>query len=127
VGFVIGTFLASGLFHELSAYAMGYGIEWRPVLFFLIQGILVLGEVLFRRISGKKVQGWAGRIWTYIAIVGLGQPMGASSFLGVRAAKANSMKVDLWLRRGVGVAVIFPTAWSPTRFFLRNFGINLLS
>lgn len=76
VGVVLGTFLASGLFHELGMWAMGQGLDWHVRKFFIIQSFLVLGERAWSRMTGKRVGGWLGCLWVYFAIVVLGQPCG---------------------------------------------------
>lgn len=76
IGMLFGTFIASGLFHEIPAYAMGKGLDWRVPAFFSLQAFLVLGERLWQWATGKKVGGWWGRIWTYFTIIVLGQILG---------------------------------------------------
>jgi hypothetical protein len=73
VGLVLGTFLASGLLHEFGLYVIGRGIDHRVTFFFTFQGVCVLLEVLWRRITGRKVRGWGGRLWTYAVVLGTGQ------------------------------------------------------
>lgn len=101
-GFVIGTFIITGLVHEIPMYCTGYPFEWAPLLFFILQGFLVIGEKEYERITGKKVGGWSGRLWTYFAMIGLGQPL-----------------VDSWLRRCLGNAAVLPPSASPTKLLLR--------
>lgn len=76
VGLVLGTFLASGLFHECAALAMGARWDNGVVAFFALQGVLVLLEHGWRVATGRKVGGWPGRVWTYFVIMVLGQPCG---------------------------------------------------
>ncbi|KZS93639.1 hypothetical protein SISNIDRAFT_64471 [Sistotremastrum niveocremeum HHB9708] len=97
-GLVIGTFLASGLFHDLSMYCMGQGTSWVVVLFFLSQAFGMISERMWRKITGKRVGGWPGRVWTYLCVVGLGQPC-----------------IDTWHRRGLGGGLVIPPMLSPTR------------
>ncbi|KZV81759.1 hypothetical protein EXIGLDRAFT_730616 [Exidia glandulosa HHB12029] len=80
VGFVLGTFAASGVFHTLGAYFIGAGLDMRPFVFFAGQGVLVLCEHAFRIVTGRRVGGWAGRIWAYVVIFTLGQPFIDSLF-----------------------------------------------
>lgn len=74
-GMVFGTFIASGLFHELAIYAMGRGFDYRVPLYFSIQGPLLGAERYWRKRTGRRVGGWAGRIWVYFVIFLLGQGM----------------------------------------------------
>jgi hypothetical protein len=72
-GVVMGTFLASGIFHELGAYAIGRGIDHRVTLFFTLQGVAVILEGLWQKTTGHRVQGWGGRIWAYLVMLPLAQ------------------------------------------------------
>ena len=80
VGLVLGTFLASGLFHECTILAMGGGWDSRVPLFFLLQGGSVLGERIWKRVTGRRVAGFLGRLWVYFDIIILGQPLGSWFF-----------------------------------------------
>src|SRR5260221_13863012 len=62
VGLVLGTFLASGLFHECTILAMGGSWDSRVPLFFLLQGGSVLGERIWKRVTGRRVNGFLGRL-----------------------------------------------------------------
>lgn len=73
LGFVMGVFIASGLFHEFGAYAIGRGMDHRVTLFFTLQGVGVILEELWKRATGYRVGGWGGRIWAYCVMVCLGQ------------------------------------------------------
>ncbi|KAK7056894.1 hypothetical protein VNI00_002612 [Paramarasmius palmivorus] len=100
-GAVLGTFIASGLYHELAIYGMGKGFSIHPPLFFSMQaGILVL-ERLWRVVTGRRVGGWYGRMWVYFVMFVLSQPM-----------------VDSWHRRGLGGGMIIPVWVSPSKYLL---------
>lgn len=77
-GMVLGIFIASGLYHELSMYAMGRGLDPAPVIFFALQAPILVIERLWRRITGRRVSGWYGRLWVYFVMFVLGQPMSSS-------------------------------------------------
>jgi len=96
VGAVLGTFLASGLFHELGFYLVNRGTDHRVTLFFTLQGVTILLEKLFAKYTGRRVGGWTGRIWTYFWILVLGQ-----------------MCTDAWLKRGLGHIIFIPLWMSP--------------
>ncbi|CAL1711196.1 unnamed protein product [Somion occarium] len=72
-GFIFGAFLASGLFHEGGTYLMGRGVDYRVVLFFVLQSLGVWMEEFYRYVTGKRVGGIPGTLWTYFWIIGLGQ------------------------------------------------------
>jgi hypothetical protein len=71
---VFGVFTASGLFHEFSTYTPGRGLDMRTTWFFVWQAVAVLGERVWYKVTGRKVQGWIGLIWVYFSIMVLGQP-----------------------------------------------------
>jgi hypothetical protein len=76
LGALYGAFLASGLYHELASYAMGKGLDWQVPAFFLLHATLMLGERVWRYVTGRRVGGWLGAVWVYFAIIVLGQNMG---------------------------------------------------
>jgi hypothetical protein len=79
IGMILGTFLASGLFHELSIRAMNREFTWLPVIFFAVQGPVLIGERLWRRFTGRRVGGTIGRLWVYFNMFIAAQPMGMSA------------------------------------------------
>jgi len=85
VGLVLGTFLASGLFHECSILAMGCKWDSRVPLFFLLQGGSVIGERVWKKMTGRRVNGLLGRMWVYFDIMILGQPLGSCFMFILRA------------------------------------------
>ena len=78
VGMVFGVFIASGLFHEFSSYILPGQLDHRVTLFFTLQAVGILLEDLYRKLTGKKVGGLAGRAWAYFFVIGLGQLCGTS-------------------------------------------------
>lgn len=76
IGMLFGTFFASGMFHECSAYLLGKGFSWLVVLFFTLQALLLFLEKLWRRTTGKRVGGMYGMIWVYLCIFVMAQPLG---------------------------------------------------
>ena len=113
---VLGTFLASGLYHECASIAMGREWDSRVVIFFAVQGVFVLLERVWKQVTGKRVGGWPGRVWVYFVIMVLGQPMGRSSFDRSAFSPANCFfKVDAWHKRGLAGGLVIPPAISPAR------------
>ncbi|TFK40850.1 hypothetical protein BDQ12DRAFT_734035 [Crucibulum laeve] len=108
-GMLLGTFLASGLYHECAMYAMGRGWDSTVIIFFALQGPLLMMEVIWRRITGKRVGGWGGRLWVYFIMFVLGQPM-----------------VDSWHRRGLGGGMVIPPFFSPVRLLVLPILQNIL-
>lgn len=76
VASVFGIFLASGLWHECTMYAMGRGFEWAAIVFFIGQAALLIGERLWKKLSGRRVAGLWGRVWVYLVIFVGPQMMG---------------------------------------------------
>ncbi|KAF9242514.1 hypothetical protein BU15DRAFT_43748, partial [Melanogaster broomeanus] len=101
MGMLFGTFIGSGLYHELSAYALGKGFDWDVMLFFIVQAPLILLEKLWHRVTGHRVGGIYGSLWVYFCVLVTGQLL------------ANS-----WYSRGLGGALIIPSAISPSRQLL---------
>jgi hypothetical protein len=130
VGLVLGTFLASGLFHECTILAMGCKWDSRVPLFFLLQGGSVIGERVWKKVTGRRVDGLLGRLWVYFDIMILGQPLG-SCFMSCCALWLCSRRVipavDAWHRRGLGGGMIIPPWISPARLLLVPAGQRLLA
>ncbi|GJJ15556.1 hypothetical protein Clacol_009834 [Clathrus columnatus] len=95
LGQLLGVFIASGLYHEIPAYAMGKGFDWRVPAFFLLHALLVLGERFWRSMTGRKVGGRWGRFW--------------------QSLLKTHLVVDSWHTRGLGGGLIIPPAISPMR------------
>jgi len=95
---LFGTFFASGMFHECSAYLLGRGFSWLVVVFFTLQALLLLFEKLWGRMSGKRVGGMYGMLWVHFCIFVMAQPL-----------------VDSWYRRGLGGGLMIPPHISPAR------------
>lgn len=70
---VLGSFIASGLYHEFGMYTINRGVHWRVPLFFTLQGVGVICEDIFKRLTGKHVSGWLGRIWVAFFMLILAQ------------------------------------------------------
>ncbi|KAI0747967.1 hypothetical protein C8Q80DRAFT_1169337 [Daedaleopsis nitida] len=98
IGMLLGTFLASGLFHEVGLYLGGETMDVRVIWFFLVQPFGILAEKSYRVITGKRVGGWLGWTWAVIFIVGFGQ-----------------VCTDAWVGRGAGGMTFVPPTLSPAR------------
>lgn len=82
IGAVLGTFIASGLYHETAIYVMGRGFDPIVPIFFALQGPVLILEKLWRVVTGRRVGGWVGRLWVYLIMFFLAQPMSTFSFVG---------------------------------------------
>ena len=69
--------------------------------FFFLSGIGTAFEMAFRRVTGRRVRGLAGRVWTWTYML-------VTARLAVRA----------WLDSGVGGSFLTPsnTSWTPADF-----------
>jgi len=110
IGMLFGVFIASGLFHECAMYSMGRGFDHNVSLFFTMQGPIMIFERLWRKVTGRRVGGWPGRLWVYFVLFILAQPM-----------------VDAWHRRGLGGGMVIPPFISPVRSLLLPIVLRFLS
>ncbi|KAH6911396.1 hypothetical protein BKA70DRAFT_854773 [Coprinopsis sp. MPI-PUGE-AT-0042] len=101
MGMVFGTFLASGLFHEMAMLSMGRGYDHSATIFFALQGPVLVLERVWKKTTGRKVTGWPGRLWVYFIMFVAAQPM-----------------VNAWHRRGLGGGMVIPPFISPFRIFV---------
>ncbi|KAH7099462.1 membrane bound O-acyl transferase family-domain-containing protein [Auriculariales sp. MPI-PUGE-AT-0066] len=101
VGLVMGSFLASGFLHDLGMWGLDREVHWHAVMLFIVQGFAVIGEGVFRKVTGKRVGGWSGRVWAYFMILVVGQPM-----------------IDSWHQRGILGGKIWPKEASFARSVL---------
>ncbi|KIY50443.1 hypothetical protein FISHEDRAFT_38708, partial [Fistulina hepatica ATCC 64428] len=105
LGLLAGTFFASGLYHELSFYTVGRGLDSAPFVFFMLQVPILQLERLWRQVTGKRVGGRAGHLWVLFIMFVVAQPM-----------------IDSWLKRGYAGCLMIPAVISPARTLLRWLG-----
>lgn len=102
-GGVIGAFVVSGILHDLGCWSMGRGTDpWRVSGFFIMCGVGCCLEVLFKSLTGKRVGGLAGNVWTFGWLIYWG-----------------SMIADAWALRGFVGNEFIPT---PLRISTYLFG-----
>lgn len=116
----LGSMVASGLYHELPMYLLNKGLDHRVTLFFAVQGVGMVLEEGWKRVTGRKVGGWWGRVWVWGFMVGFGQPCGESfvSYLDNIVYLVPSILVDAWLLRGLAASEPIPAHLSPSRLFV---------
>ncbi|KAJ6544809.1 membrane bound O-acyl transferase family-domain-containing protein [Mycena vulgaris] len=68
-GGVLGAFLVSGVLHYVGMWGMGKGSDIRFIFFFLMMGVGVVLEGLWKRVSGARVGGWMGWIWSVVWVL----------------------------------------------------------
>ncbi|KAJ7708527.1 hypothetical protein B0H16DRAFT_1632683 [Mycena metata] len=102
LGMLLGTFVASGpvprvlnLHH--GARAGSYLLRSS----FPRKGPILIGERLWRRVTGKRVGGRIGRMWVYFVMFIAAQPM-----------------IDSWHKRGLGGGMVIMPFISPVRISL---------
>lgn len=94
----MGAFLASGLLHDWGMWGMGHGTDfWGVAGFFLVQGVGVILEGLFRMVVGSRVGGPAGWLWTLVWMVGW-----------------SHLLVDGWTTRGLAASQFIPEHARPS-------------
>ena len=100
VGMVLGSFLISGLLHDFGLRGMGNGSDFRKIYgSFLMNGVGILLEHIWRRVTGRRVRGFFGWIWTVAWVVGW----------------ANLL-VDAWAQAGLIGGRFFPVPLRPSTY-----------
>ncbi|KAF8523342.1 hypothetical protein BU17DRAFT_63909 [Hysterangium stoloniferum] len=102
LGELFGTFFVTGLVHELPFVAAGYPLGWRLMAFFMVQGVLMVMERMWRNVTGKRVGGRPGNIWMFCTFMVLGTPL----------------FTEAYAMRGVGSAIHIPRIFSVTQQIL---------
>lgn len=93
----MGAFLVSAILHVVGSWGLGHGADPLKISgFFLMNGLGIILENLYKLSTGKRVGGIAGLIWTDIWIIFWG------GFL-----------VDAWFERGLAASRHFPLHLSP--------------
>jgi hypothetical protein len=70
VGLVIGAFLSSAVFHHIGVYSLNSTSElWRMLVGFGMMAPGILAERTFEQLTGRKVCGLAGWVWTMTWLV----------------------------------------------------------
>ena len=102
VGRVLGAFFVSGAFHALGLWGMGRGGEFLKVIgFFMIMAVGILFEYSWKKITGSRVDGFFGRVWTMVWLLGWG-----------------NILVDAWCTKGMVGSVFFPDGFRPSDYIL---------
>lgn len=75
-GYVMGSFLGSGIFHNIVLLMLNRSVEWWCML--LAFGMMAVGVILkcaFTQVTRKRVGGWMGRAWTMVWLLVWGSVM----------------------------------------------------
>ncbi|KAF8891416.1 membrane bound O-acyl transferase family-domain-containing protein [Mucidula mucida] len=103
---VMGVFFVSGCLHFIGGWGMGKGADWWPLAgFFLVNGVGLLLENAWRRVTGSKVGGYFGWIWTMLFV----------AFWG-------NWLVDGWSKIGLIASVFFPEGRRPAEMLGMSLG-----
>jgi len=95
----IGAFLVSGIFHEIELRSLGRGgNSVIQIGFWVMNGVGVVLEHVWRRTTGKRVGGVWGRIWMFGWLTLWGVPL-----------------VDVWAKAGRFGTVCLPGEIEPSR------------
>lgn len=99
----MGAFMISGVLHYLGLWGMGQGTEfWTVGTFFIMMGVGVVLEGVWKKLTGHKVEGILGKVWATFWLVSWGQ-----------------LLIDAYCRKGVIASVFFPEEYRPSRLLLR--------
>jgi hypothetical protein len=98
----MGAFFVSAILHDWGLWSTGRGTDfWRVGGFFLIMGVGCIMESLFTKLTGLKVRGWIGWLWTTVWVVGWG-----------------SILVDAYARKGLIGSKFMPKEYMPSQLLL---------
>ncbi|KAH9049774.1 hypothetical protein EDB83DRAFT_1386621 [Lactarius deliciosus] len=96
-GALIGAFAVSAVLHHFAMWGIGNGSEFSTAGgFFLLMGVGVAMEVAFKKVTGMRVGGFFGWLWTMLWVLVWGMFM-----------------IDTWGRHGMLASEFFPTRLRP--------------
>lgn len=76
---IAGTFVVSGLFHSMGYFSaddpLNRVLAVRMLDFFLLCGLAIIAEEVFHHITGRRVRGPLGRLWTWTVLLYVGTPL----------------------------------------------------
>lgn len=102
-GAVMGAFFVSAMLHYLALWGMGKGTEfWTLGTFFMMMGVGVILEGMWKELTGYRVGGILGKVWAAIWLVSWGQ-----------------LLIDAYCRKGVVASVFFPEEYRPSLILWR--------
>ena len=103
-GLVLGAFFWSAVLHDVGIWGLGAGTNFLQTGgFFLLMGVGVLAETYWGKLTGRKVGGLLGWVWTMAWMV-----------LG------GNILVDGWMKTGLGGGEVLPPFAQPVTL-LMNF------
>ncbi|KAF8905033.1 hypothetical protein CPB84DRAFT_1727385 [Gymnopilus junonius] len=103
IGAVMSAFLVSGVLHYIGLWGMGRGSDFFSVAgFFLLMGFGVLMELAFKSMTGHRVGGFFGWLWSMLWLLAWG-----------------NLLVDAWLIRGLAGSLFSPQEQRPSVMLVR--------
>jgi len=96
-GAIMGAFTVSAVLHHVAVWGLGNGSEFSTAGgFFLLMGVGANMEIMFKKVTGKRVRGFPGWLWTMLWILVWG-----------------TLMIDGWARHGMMADNIFPDRLRP--------------
>ncbi|KAL4068169.1 hypothetical protein J3A83DRAFT_4097323 [Scleroderma citrinum] len=104
-GYIIGSFIASGIFHNVVVIMLNGNVEmWCMLLSFGMMATGIVLEDIFTALTGRKFDGWNGRLWAMAWMVVWGNLM-----------------VDGFARAGMFASTSVSDSASPLRAFVEHY------
>ncbi|TRM60986.1 membrane bound O-acyl transferase family-domain-containing protein [Schizophyllum amplum] len=101
---LVGAYVISGLLHDAGLWGQGRGHDAPRVVGFFVMsgGVGMLLEITVKRMTGRKVEGPIGWVWTMVWVTGWGH-----------------LVTEAWLSRGLAGCILIPEAVRPIPRILR--------
>lgn len=111
-GAFINAFAVSAIQHHICVWGIGSGSELMTTGgFFLLMGVGAVVEVVFKKVTGMQVRGWAGWTWTMLWTTLWGAFM-----------------IDGWARHGIFASVFFPDRLRPGKMIVDTIiGLSIIN
>ncbi|QRW10732.1 membrane bound O-acyl transferase family protein [Ceratobasidium sp. AG-Ba] len=115
IGYVMGTFLVSGLIHDIGTWGMGGGMDfWRVTGYFLVQGVGIVAESALQ-LERFSRQGEVEKTAKYKPLSRALYRCLAKVWVPLWVVLPATMMAEAWLERGFASATL---PYSPTRALL---------
>lgn len=110
VGAILGAFFVSGIVHAFGLWGLGRGGEFIKVIgFFVMMGVGILLEYSWKKLTGSRVDGFFGRVWTFVWLLTWGH------FL-----------VEAWSTKGLLGSAFLPDGYRPSDYIFAMVDHELL-
>ncbi|KAF8207586.1 membrane bound O-acyl transferase family-domain-containing protein [Mycena galopus ATCC 62051] len=108
-GSVFGAFLVSGTLHYVGLWGMGRGTDVRIIYFFLMMGVGGILEGFWKRLTGQRVGGLIGWMWSCMWILSWGRLIADPWCIGGMTAGVlvpPTVRPSVWLQKLALTAVV---------------------